>query len=60
VIEAAGCGGATSAGPQSIPTPHVIGTPQGTSVITLTPSVTTSGGTPLSGIPPIQLTLTVQ
>jgi Abnormal spindle-like microcephaly-assoc'd, ASPM-SPD-2-Hydin/Lactonase, 7-bladed beta-propeller len=61
VIEAAGCGGgATSAGPQSIPTPSVIGTPQGTSIITLTPSVTTSTGTPLSGIAPIQLTLTVQ
>ncbi|HEY4817285.1 MAG TPA: choice-of-anchor D domain-containing protein [Candidatus Acidoferrum sp.] len=61
VIEATGCGeGATSAGLQSIPTPRVIGTPQGTSIITLTPSVTTSSGTPLSGIAPIQFTLTVQ
>ena len=61
VFEAAGCGGAGgSAVPQNIPAPHVIGTPQGTSTITLTPSVTTSTGTPLPGIPPIQLTLTVQ
>jgi hypothetical protein len=61
VFEAAGCGGGgVSAAPQSVPTPHVIGTPQGTSTITLTPSVTTSTGTPLQGIPPIQLTLTVQ
>jgi 6-phosphogluconolactonase (cycloisomerase 2 family) len=61
VFEAAGCGGAgVSASPQVVPTPHVIGTPQGTSTITLTPSVTTSTGIPLQGIPPIQLTLTVQ
>jgi len=57
----AGCGGgATSAVPQNIPSVQVVGTPQGTSIITLTPSVTTSTGTPLAGIPPIQLTLTVQ
>jgi hypothetical protein len=61
VFEAAGCGGAgVSASPQVVPTPHVIGTPQGTSTITLTPSVTTSTGIPLQGIPPVQLTLTVQ
>ena len=61
VFEAAGCGGGgASASPQVVPTPRVIGTPQGTSIITLTPSVTTSTGTPLPGIPPVQLTLTVQ
>ncbi len=61
VFEAAGCaGGGASASPQVVPTPHVIGTPQGTSTITVTPSVTTSTGTPLPGIPPVQLTLTVQ
>jgi hypothetical protein len=38
----------------------VTGTPSGTSTITLTPSVTTSTGTPLPGVAPIQLTLTVQ
>jgi len=58
---AAGCGGgAASAVPQNIPAVQVAGTPQGTSIITLMPSVTTSTGTPLAGIPPIQLTLTVQ
>jgi len=61
VFEAAGCGGGgASASPQVVPTPRVIGTPQGTSIITLTPTVTTSTGTPLPGIPPVQLTLTVQ
>jgi 6-phosphogluconolactonase (cycloisomerase 2 family) len=61
VFEAAGCaGGRASASPQVVPTPHVTGTPQGTSTITLTPSVTTSTGTPLPGISPVQLTLTVQ
>ena len=61
LYEAAGCGGgAASAVPQNIPVVQVAGTPQGTSIITLMPSVTTSTGTPLSGIPPIQLTLTVQ
>jgi hypothetical protein len=61
VFEAAGCaGGGASASPQVVPTPRVIGTPQGTSTITLTPSVTTSTGIPLPGIPPVQLTLTVQ
>jgi len=61
LYEAAGCGGgAASAGPQSVPSVQVVGTPQGTSIITLTPSVTTSAGTPIAGIPPIQLTLTVQ
>lgn len=60
-FEAAGCGGsANSAAPQNIPSPQVTGTPQGTSIITLAPSVTTSTGTALSGIPPIQLTLIVQ
>src|SRR6267378_2611457 len=61
LYEAAGCGGgAASAGPHSVPSVQVVGTPQGTSIITLTPSVTTSAGTPIAGIPPIQLTLTVQ
>jgi hypothetical protein len=63
VFETAGCGGAgvsASANPQVVPTPHVIGTPQGTSTITLTPSVSTSAGIPLQGIPSVQLTLTVQ
>ena len=61
VFGAVGCaGGGTSASPQVAPTPRVIGTPQGTSTITLTPSVTTSSGTPLPGTPPVQLTLIVQ
>jgi hypothetical protein len=61
VFDAAGCGGGgASASPQVVPTPRVIGTPQGTSIITLTPTVTTSTGTTLPGIPPVQLTLTVQ
>ena len=63
LFETAGCGGgAASVSPQTIPTPvpHVAGTPSGTSTITLTPSVTTSTGTPLPGVAPIQLTLTVQ
>ena len=61
MFAAAGCaGGGASASPQVVPTPHVIGTPQGTSTITLTPTVTTSTGIPLPGIPPVQLTLTVQ
>ena len=62
IFEAAGCGGgAAGVSPQAVPTPpHTSGTPQGTSTITLTPSVTTSTGTPLPGVPPIQLTLTVQ
>jgi len=58
---AAGCGGGgANAVPQNVPSVQVAGTPQGTSIITLTPSVTTSTGTPIVGIPPIQLTLTVQ
>ena len=57
----AGCGGGAGAvTPQNVPTPHVVGTPQGTSVITVTPSVTASGGGALQGVAPIQLTLTVQ
>jgi hypothetical protein len=61
LFETAGCGGGAAAvSPQNIPSPHVIGTPQGTSIITLTPSVTTSAGVPLAGVAPIQLTLTVQ
>ena len=61
LFEAAGCGGGVAAvSPQNAPSPHVIGTPQGTSTITLTPSVTTSTGAPLAGVAPIQLTLTVQ
>ena len=61
VFGVVGCaGGGTSASPQFAPTPRVIGTPQGTSTITVTPSVTTSSGTPLPGTPPVQLTLIVQ
>ena len=61
LFQAAGCGGGAAAvSPQNIPSPHVIGTPPGTSTITLTPSVTTSTGAPLAGVAPIQLTLTVQ
>jgi hypothetical protein len=61
VYGVAGCGGGTAgAAPQSVPSVQVLGTPQGTSIITLTPSVTTSSGTSIAGIPPIQLTLTVQ
>ena len=61
VFEAAGCGaGASSAVPQNVPSLQTAGTPQGTSTITLMPSVVTSTGTPVSGIPPVQLTLTVQ
>jgi len=61
LFEAGGCGGGVAAvSPQSVPTPHMIGTPQGTSIITLTPAVTTSTGAPLQGVAPIQLTLTVQ
>jgi hypothetical protein len=62
VFEVGGCGGGVAGGvsPQSVPTPHVIGTPQGTSIITLTPAVTTSTGASLQGVAPIQLTLTVQ
>jgi hypothetical protein len=57
----AGCGGgAASVSPQNVPAPHVVGTPQGTSTITLTPSVTSSTGAALPGVTPIQLTLTVQ
>lgn len=69
VFAGAGCGGGgvgASVSPQVVPTPtptpapHGSGTPPGTSVITITPTVTTSAGTPLTGIAPIQLTLTVQ
>jgi hypothetical protein len=61
IFEAAGCAaGGAAVNPQAAPAPHTTGTPQGTSTITLTPSVTTSTGTPLPGVPPIQLTLTVQ
>ena len=61
VLEAAGCssGGATVS-PLAVNGPHATGTPQGTSTITLTPSAMTATGTPLQGIPPLQLTLTVQ
>lgn len=62
IFEAVGCGGgAAGVSPQAVPTqPHTTGTPQGISTITLTPSTTTSTDTPLQGVPPIQLTLTVQ
>jgi 6-phosphogluconolactonase (cycloisomerase 2 family) len=63
LIGIAGCGGAGAGGtvtPQTVPTPHTQGTPPGTSIITLTPSVTNSAGTPVAGIPPVQLTFTVQ
>jgi 6-phosphogluconolactonase (cycloisomerase 2 family) len=63
LFESAGCGGgAAGVSPQNVPAPvpQVTGTPQGTSTITLTPSVTTSTGAPLTGVAPIHLTLTVQ
>jgi hypothetical protein len=63
LFETAGCGGGVAGvSPQSIPAPvpRVTGTPLGTSTITLTPAVTTSAGTPLTGVAPVQLTLTVQ
>ena len=61
IFEAAGCGGAGSAAsPQAVPTPRATGTPLGASTITVTPSVTTPAGAILPGVPPIQLTLTVQ
>jgi hypothetical protein len=56
---AVACGGGSVAAPQSVPTPHTAGTPQGTSTITLTPAGTTSTGTPIPGIAPVQLTLIV-
>jgi hypothetical protein len=61
LFETAGCGGgAASVSPQNVPAPHVQGTPQGTSTITLTPTVTSSTGAALPGVAPIQLTLIVQ
>jgi len=61
LFQSAGCGGgAASASPQILPALQSGGTPQGTSTITVTPSVKTSTGTQLTGIPPIQLTLIVQ
>jgi 6-phosphogluconolactonase (cycloisomerase 2 family) len=61
IFEVAGCGGAgAAASPQAVLTPPTTGTPSGASTITVTPSVTTSTGTLLPGVPPIQLTLTVQ
>ena len=53
-----GCGGATSVA-QSAPITQVVATPPGTSIITITPTATNAGGTPLPSIPPTQLTLTV-
>jgi hypothetical protein len=61
IFESAGCGGAgATVDPQAVLTPRTAGTPLGASTITVTPSVTTSTGTLLPGVPPIQLTLTVQ
>jgi Abnormal spindle-like microcephaly-assoc'd, ASPM-SPD-2-Hydin len=62
LFETAGCGGGgTTAAPQNTPSVQVAGgTPTGTSIITLRSAVTNSNGTPLPGIAPIQLTLTVQ
>ena len=50
----AGCGGGTA----SSPTPQIV-TPQGTTMLTVTPSATSSTGQPLQ-LQPIQLTLTVK
>src|SRR5260370_14661829 len=58
IFAAAGCGSANAV-PQSTPASHVIGTPQGASTLTPTPPLTTSTGTPLPRIPPIQLPPTV-
>jgi len=61
IFEAAGCAGAgAAASPQAVLTQRTTGTPPGASTITVTPSVATSTGTPLPGVLPIQLTLTVQ
>jgi hypothetical protein len=61
LVQFTGCGGGVAGvTPQVVPTPHVIGTPPGTSVITVKPSVITSTGVALQGVPPIQLTLIVQ
>jgi len=61
LFQSAGCGGgAAGASPQILPELQSGGTPQGTSTVTVTPSVKTSTGTQLTGIAPIQLTLIVQ
>jgi hypothetical protein len=63
VLQASACGG----GPANSPVPSVsttppssVVTPPGTSAIVVTPNVTTSNGTQLAGISPIQLSLTVK
>jgi hypothetical protein len=60
VIDTTGCGGASVVATVTPQTVHTQGTPPGTSIITLTPNVTTSAGAPVTGIPPLQLTLIVQ
>lgn len=53
-----GCGGGSSVA-QSAPLTQPLVTPPGTSAITITLAATSSGGAQLSGIAPIQLSLTV-
>jgi hypothetical protein len=45
--------------PQSAPITQGVPTPAGTSTISVTPTATSTAGTPLAAIAPIQLTLTV-
>jgi 6-phosphogluconolactonase (cycloisomerase 2 family) len=58
----AGCGGGTSASSAQVatPIPTTTGTPMGTSILTLTMSVSTPGGKQLAPPPPVTLTLTVK
>jgi hypothetical protein len=58
VCTVAGCGGASSVA-QSAPSTQVVPTPTGTSMIIVTPTAKLAGGTPVTGIAPLQLTLTV-
>jgi len=56
VLAFAGCGGG---GANIVPAPPPIITPQGTTMLTITPSATSTSGQPLQ-LPQIQLTLTVK
>jgi 6-phosphogluconolactonase (cycloisomerase 2 family) len=56
VLAVAGCGGGSA---NIVPAPPTIVTPQGTTMLIVTPSATSSSGQPLQ-LPQIQLTLTVK
>jgi len=58
-LNAAGCGGGGSSAAQTAPITQQVGTPQGTSQISVTLIATTSSGKQLPAVP-IQLTLTVK